>query len=350
VSLVKCVVWDLDETVWPGVAIESVDDELPRVRPEVLRAIGVLEERGIVSSVASRTDPGLLDTLRAHPDVGDRFVAPHLSWGHKSEAIAAIADELGIGTDAIAFVDDNAFERAEVANGLPEVRVLTLAELFDSLERPAFRPATVTQDARQRPRRYREEQERRAAARDFAGRTEEFLRASDIRLDLRPATEADLDRLAELVERTHRLNTTGEPWPADRLRQVAADPSWLVPVARLTDRFGDYGLIGAALIDRAEPEQWALRLFMVSCRAAGRDVAGAFLGRLVAAARRVGAERVLVDIRPSSSNLELRVLLRGAGFTTGEETAADGIITLARGTGEPLPDVPWLTVAEELPA
>lgn len=347
-TAVKCVVWDLDDTVWRGVAIESRDQSAPPVDPAVLHAVDVLEQRGIISSVASRTDSSMLSLLQAHPQLGDRFVAPRLSWGYKSAAIKSIADELGIATNAIAFVDDSAFERAEVTANVPGVRAFSPDEFLARLDTPDFKPEVVTSDARQRPRRYREETQRRAAELDFTGGTEAFLRGSDIRVDLRDAQESDIDRLVELVARTHRFNTTGEEWPRDQVRHAVLEDPWFVPVARMSDRFGDYGLIGAAFVDRSDAAVWRLRMFTVSCRAAGRDVPGAFLDRLLAAARTAGAGQLTCDIRPSSANLELRVLLRGAGFVAAAEPQAGELVTLARDTsaGE-LRTPSWLSITEE---
>ncbi|MGI5212800.1 hypothetical protein [Plantactinospora sp. CA-290183] len=345
-TVVKCVVWDLDDTVWRGVAIETRDRSAPPVDPAVLHALDVLEQRGIVNSVASRTDPSLRPVLDAHPQLGGRFVAPQLSWAHKSGAITAIAAELGIATDAVVFVDDSAFERAQVAADLPEVRVFSPAEFLSRLDTPELRPEVVTDDARSRPRRYREEAARRAAARDFTGRTEAFLHDSDIRLELRAAQEPDIDRVVELIARTHRLNTTGEEWSPEQVHRVVADPGWFVPVARLSDRFGDYGLIGAALVDRTAAQDWRLRLFTVSCRAAGRDVPGAFLSRVLAAARAAGVGWLTCDLRPSEANLELRVLLRAAGFVPAPEPAADSLLALRRRTDADLNPPSWLTITE----
>jgi FkbH-like protein len=359
VTAVKCVVWDLDGTVWPGVAIEAPEGEPLRPYRQILQAMTLLEERGIVNSVASRTDPAVAETVESHPDLAGRFVAPQLGWGDKSEAILRVAETLRIDPEAIAFVDDNAFERAEVAAMLPRVLVLAPQELFERLDTPAFRPATGTAEARARVDRYRDDERRREANAAFAGTREEFLRTCDIRLTVGRAEPGDVERVVELVERTHRFNTTGERWDPARIRSIVDDPQWLVPVARLTDRFGEYGLIGTALVQRNPDGRaaWRLRLFMVSCRAAGRDVPVALLGWLIRRARADGAREMLVDVRPGPANVELRVLLRRAGFsklaretTPGRGAAGDSstdpTIMLSRPVDEDLPDVPWLSLAD----
>lgn len=340
-STVKCVVWDLDGTVWPGVAIES--DTAPTPFPAALKAMDALESRGIVNSLASRTDPSILAVVKAEPGLADRFVAPQLSWGHKSEAICRIAGSLGIALSAVAFVDDNPFERAEVAAVLPEVLVLSPDELYAQLDTPLFAPGVLTDDARARPARYKENERREEAGQAFEGTREAFLRDSRIVLTVGAAGPADVERVVELVERTHRFNSTGEHWSAERASAVIGDPGWLVATARLTDRFGDYGMIGVGIIERA-PSAWRLRLFTVSCRAAGRDAPVAFLGWLSARARAAGAGTVQVDLRASEANLEVRVLLRACGFEAVGEPL-DGAVVLSRDTHLDLPAVPWLAVS-----
>ncbi len=349
---VKCVVWDLDDTVWPGVAIESTADTLPTPHPQALRAMSVLAERGIASSVASRTDPSLADAVREHPDLSDRILAPQLGWGDKSEAIARIADELGIATSSMAFVDDSAYERAEVAALLPDVLVLRPDELYARLDTPQFRPEVITREARNRVAGYRQESVRRAAERDFTGPREEFLHSTGLTLTIGPARPGDVERVAELAERTHRFNTTGERWSAERIGELIADENWLVPVARLTDRFGDYGLISTALIERHPGGRavWQPRLLMVSCRAVGRDVPVAVLRWILRRARADGAQHLLVDVRPVAANLELRMLLRRVGFAAAAPEfgpPVEGTLLLARSVHDDLPEVPWLRVVEE---
>ncbi|SDN49076.1 HAD-IIIC family phosphatase [Allokutzneria albata] len=339
---IKCVVWDLDGTVWDEVAIEGAELSLPTPRPEVLRAIDVLAGRGILSSVASRTDPSLLPLLKASPELAERFVAPQLGWGDKSEALRRIADELGIGLNTLAFVDDTAFERAEVAARAPDVLVLSPEELAAGLNEPPLLPAVLTDDSRARVRRYREDEDRKAAAATFTGSREDFLRECDMRLEVREARPEDLDRVLELATRTHRLNSTGEVPSADELRPMLASPRWFVPVARLTDRFGDYGMIGAALVERRETT-WRVRLLALSCRVAGRGVALAFLRWLMERSD-AGIE---VLMRPTSANLELRVLFRQCGMRVVEQPEP-GLAVLGAPAQAPPPDAPaWLTIVEE---
>lgn len=337
---VKCVVWDLDGTLWDGIAVESATETLPAPRPEVLALIDELAARGVMSSIASRTDPSVLALLLADEPLAERFVAPQADWQDKSVALRRISEELGIGLAALAFVDDNPFERAEVAAALPEVLVLDPEQAAGLLDSPELDPATLTPEARGRVRRYREEARRRDAETAFTGSRAEFLRWCGMRLTLRPATEADVPRLVELARRTHRMNTTGEVPPvAEVLARLAEPERWFLPVAELTDRFGGYGLIGAAVIEQ-EAELWRVRLLALSCRVAGRGVAPAFLRWVMDRALAAGAVELRVPVRPTGANVELRVLFRQCGLrVTGPQP--EGLAILGRRLDEgALPDYP----------
>ncbi|GAA3724201.1 HAD-IIIC family phosphatase [Salinactinospora qingdaonensis] len=351
-STIKCVAWDLDGTLWDEVAIERTDSALPQPTAEVLRAIDRLAERGVVSSVASRTDPTLLTALQQRDDLASRFVAPQLAWQDKSVSLRRISEELGIGTDALALVDDDAYERAEVRAALPEALVLApeqVAGLLDSL--PAD-PDTLTPEARARVRRYREEEQRKQAESAFTGSREEFLAWCRMRLRLRTAEAGDVARVAELAARTHRLNSSQLAPEAEEVAAALAQPQrWHVPVAELSDRFGAYGLIGAALVQRevaAEPDAWEIRLLALSCRVAGRGVARDFVRWIMDTARQAGAARVRLVLRPTDTNTELRILLRQCGLQAGGAWDEEGRAVLRRELVEPLPAYsPWLSRDEE---
>lgn len=363
---VKCVVWDLDGTLWDEIAVESATDDLPTPRPSALAAIDALAARGVLSSIASRSAPSVLDRLDAVPQVRARFLAPQVSWQDKSESLRRIAKDLGIAVDALVLVDDSPYERAEVEALLPGVRTLAPEDVPALLA--AFEGREVTAESRERVRRYRTEETRRAEGERFEGSREEFLRWCDMRLTVGAATADEIPRALELAARTHRLNSSG--LTPDRLRELASSDGHELYTARMTDRFGEYGIIGAALVDRTRradggaPAIWSVPLLALSCRVAGRGAAAAFLFRLMERAREAGAEEFRVTLRPTDANLEMRILLRQAGLrrtdaaattatatsttpaATAPATAADSAV-LGRTLQGDLPGSPvWLHVSD----
>ncbi|MFI5965515.1 HAD-IIIC family phosphatase [Streptomyces asoensis] len=367
---VKCVVWDLDGTLWDEIAVESPTDDLPAPRPATLAAIDDLAARGVLSSIASRSAPSVLDRLDAVPGLRARFLAPQVSWQDKSESLRKIAEELGIAVEALVLVDDSPYERAEVEALLPGVRTLDPADVPALLA--AFEGREITPESRARVGRYRTEEARRAEGARFRGSREEFLRWCDMRLTVGAATADELPRALELAARTHRLNSSG--LTPDRLRELAAADGHELYTARMTDRFGDYGIIGAALVDRGPDTPgvrdgagtasatWAVPLLALSCRVAGRGAAAAFLFRLMERARAAGAEEFRVTLRPTDANLEMRILLRQAGLRRTDaavpgpadasgapvaRTAPAEAAVLGRTLGGDLPGPPpWLHVSD----
>lgn len=325
--LVKVVVWDLDGTLWPGVALESPAP--PVAFPAAVSTLDTLAARGILAAVASRNPAEvgrLVDTV-----LPDRFVAAEFGWGRKSDAVRRIADSLDVGLDTVAFVDDDPVERAEVERALPEVVVLAPDELPDALGWPEFDPGPVTAAAASRAGSYRQRERRRSARSGFAGSEEDFLRWCGLRATVRPAGPADADRLAELARRTTQYNSTGVDLPAGD-----------AVVLELADRFGDDGLVGVAVLD----PQWTVPLLAVSCRAGGR---GAVPVLLAAAARRAaagGADRLAVPCRLTDRNVPVRLGLKQAGFTAG--TRSGDTATYARELADLPPYPAWVTVTDRL--
>src|SRR5438105_8523686 len=146
-AAIKCVVWDLDNTLWPGIAVENPEEQAPEPDPGMLHIIGTLEGRGILSSVASRNDPSLGAQLLAHPLLAGKFISPQVGWEPKSQAVRRVAESLNIGLDALAFVDDSPYERAEIGYILPQVYVLSPEEIRDAVNEPAFNPPHITPEA-----------------------------------------------------------------------------------------------------------------------------------------------------------------------------------------------------------
>jgi methoxymalonate biosynthesis protein len=311
----------------------------------MLDIISQLEERGIVSSVASRNDASVMEKLLSHPTLQGRFVAPQVSWEPKSGAVRRIAAHLNIGIEAVAFVDDSPFERAEVNYMLPGVLVLAPQEMQDALAWPAFNPGSTTPEAARRAEMYKQEEKRKRAEVAFGGSRTDFLKWCEMRLSIVPAVESDLARIIELTERTHQLNSTGRRYSAEEIRERVEDPRWLMPVARLTDRFGDYGMIGAAIVDTRPPwpsEVWLTELVMLSCRVEGRGIPAALLRWIMGEGQRAGIKSLKAVYMINEQNLPMRLLFRQMGF---HKIAGDNFVTVARDLSEPLPDYPeWLAI------
>jgi FkbH-like protein len=307
---VKCVVWDLDHTVWDGILLE--DGDVP-LRPGVLQAIQTLDERGILQSVASRNDAdAAMARLRAL-GIDEYFLYPQINWNAKGQNVAQIAKSLNIGLDTFLFVDDQPFEREEVQHACPDVRVLDAAELEGMLDRPELIPEFITDDSRNRRRLYMADIQRNQAEETFAGPSEEFLRTLDMRFTLAPCSEADLQRAEELTQRTNQLNTTGYTYDYAELNAFRASPRHLLLVAGLEDRYGTYGKIGLALVEKTSVEFWTLKLLLMSCRVMSRGVGTIMMSYIMQQAKDAGV-RLRAEFKPNGRNRMMEVTYRFGGF------------------------------------
>ncbi len=306
---VKCVVWDLDDTLWSGTLLE---DDAVELKPGVVEVIRELDRRGILHSVASRNDSATaLEKLR-ELGVEEYFLVPQIGWEAKHASVERVARELNVGLDALAFVDDQAYERDEVASCWPQVRCYAAADVARLPSLPEFTPRVVSAEAARRRELYRAEHRRARDETAFEGPREAFLATLGMVLTIRPAGAGDLDRAEELTVRTNQLNTTGRTYSRDELEALAASGDHLLLVAELTDRYGDYGTIGLALVRTGE-EAWRLRLLLMSCRVMARGVGSLLLAHVMERASAAGVP-LEADIVPNERNRMMLVTLRFAGF------------------------------------
>jgi FkbH-like protein len=339
-AAVKCLVWDLDETVWEGILLEGGAAAL---RPGVRETIEELDRRGILHSVASRNEPDqALERLREF-GLADYFLHPQIGWGSKSAAVGRIAEALNIGVDSLAFIDDQEFERAEVAFAQPAVLCLDAALAAELPTRREFTPAIVTQESGRRREMYISSLARQQAEDEFEGPSEAFLAGLGMVFTIRPAGPEHLRRAEELTVRTHQLNSTGRTYSLSELDALTRSGDHLVLVAELTDRFGSYGTIGLALVQLGEAE-WNIKLLLMSCRVMSRGVGTVLLHHLQTRALDAGVV-LKADFVPTDRNRIMDVTYRFAGFTE-EGRSGDGLV-LRSGADRPPKAPAHLRVAVE---
>ncbi len=339
--MVKCVIWDLDNTLLSGVYLES-GSQPPPPDPAMLAVAAELRDRGIIHAIASRNPPEAAQY--AERATGLEFAAAECGWDRKSDAVRRIIADLGMAPDAVAFVDDDLYERAEVSFRVPEALVLSPEDMADAAGWPEFSPATVTAEARRRGEMYTERRRRQQEARAFAGSRDEFLRYCGTEVTIAPATAADVPRLHELSVRTHQFNTAGQAMAEPALRALVGSPAYRVAAVRLSDRFGDDGMVGGCVVETGSERTWTVPLLMMSCRAMGRGVIEALLAWLARSAASGGAAVLAVPCLVSPRNVPLRLALAGSGFRAAEGGSPDQPVALfARPVSGPLPDLPdWV--------
>jgi FkbH-like protein len=307
--VIKCVVWDLDNTLWDGTLIE---DQQVYLRDHVVNIIKTLDARGILHSIASKNDHATAMHKLRQLGLEDYFLYPQISWNAKSAAIEAIARSINIGKDTLAFVDDQHFERAEVAHMHPEVLCLDIAGLEHILDMPEMQPRFLTEDSAKRRRMYLSDIQRNQAEQAYVGPAEEFLASLQMVFTIAPAREADLQRAEELTVRTHQLNTTGYTYSYEELDTFRLSPDYQLLIAGLQDRYGAYGKIGVALL-HCQQEYWTLKLLLMSCRVMSRGVGNVLIGQIMRMAKAAGV-RLRAEFVPNDKNRMMLITYKLGGF------------------------------------
>jgi FkbH-like protein len=318
---IKCVVWDLDNTVWDGILLE--DPEV-RLRPHVVNILKTLDERGILHSIASRNDHSLAMAKLEEFGLAEYFLYPQINWNSKAASVAQIAKDINIGLDAVAFIDDQPFEREEVAFTHGQVLCLDSATLDDLLDRHEFNPRFITDDSKIRRRMYQADIARNREEAEYTGPKEEFLATLGMIFTIAPCREEDLKRAEELTVRTHQLNTTGYTYSYEELDELRKSPNHKLLISSLEDRHGTYGKIGLTLIE-AGPEIWTVKLLLMSCRVMSKGVGMIMIHHVLRMAKAAGV-RLRAEFVSNDRNRQMLITYRFAGFREVEKVGEVSIM------------------------
>jgi FkbH-like protein len=357
----KCLVVDLDNTLWGGVLGEDGPDGIllsshggGRVFHEFQRSILRLHQRGVLLAINSKNDaPAVLEVLKSHPHMVLRpecFASMRINWQDKAHNMREIADELNLGLDSFVFLDDNPVERERVRKNLPEVAVPDLptdpAEYKGLLESLGlFERLYLTAEDRRRTASYAAAQQRQSRKQESSSEEEFLLSLGTVLTIFRPS-EREVARLAQLSQKTNQFNLSTRRYSEADVRGFLADPQWRIYALRVKDRFDDSGLVGLALVC-AETEEWVLDTFLLSCRVLGRSVESAFLREILGDALRTQVMRLSGEYIPTPKNGPAKNFLASEGFVA--EPSPGPAITWTRTISpEAVEPLPFFTVVRGL--
>jgi FkbH-like protein len=305
-----------------------------------------LDRRGILLSIASTNDEDLAMRILKNEAIADLFLHPQINWNNKVTNLAIIAGRLGIGLDAMGFVDDEPYELAQVRKLIPEVRAYNADAYMDLLQRPEFATKFRTREARRRRTMYIQESLRAHAQRESQLTRNEFLQWCNTQATFRSAREGDLPRILELLHRTHQLNATGRVYSRETIQSFLRHPRYRVFLAHLRDRFVDYGTIGVAIC-RCGPRKWTIVSFLLSCRVLGRGIGGVFLSWLQEEACRAGIGELEGLFIKRERNHQMYLLYTMSGFRPHRNGNAT-IQILSRKYSTRVKKPEWLTIQEKV--
>lgn len=331
----KVIVLDLDNTLWGGLAGEQgvADVKLGGGYPgnayqQFQRVLKLYSERGVLLAINSKNNrDDAMAIIEHHPEMAlrpDDFVAMEINWRDKATNMMSIAEQLDLGLNSFVFIDDSPQERELIRRALPEVlvpefpdHVADLPYLLGELNDLDYESYTETD--RQRTRMYRTESERRAL-KSSAASLDEYLRMLDTKMTVARATESDLGRVEQMFQRTNQFNTTTRRYTFRELADFAKSEQWRLVLGRVEDRFGDYGIVAAALLRLGDKA--VIDSFLMSCRVIGRGVETAMLAVLTDIALKAGYGELYAEFVQTKKNEPSRDVYERHGFKSLGDTGS----------------------------
>ena len=268
---IKCVVWDLDNTLWNGILIEGS----VKLNENVANIIKSLDSKGIVNSVVSKNNYEEAYSKLKEFNLDEYIIMPHINWIPKSVNIKDLAKRMNIGIDTIAFVDDSPFELSEVESNCPEVLCINVTNVEEIKQMDCFN-VIVTEDSKNRRKTYRMMEKQQKELEDWEGSIDDFLKSCNMVLTISQPKDEEIQRCYELLQRTNQLNSSGRRLSLDEVKEIIKNKkSYASYVLKCKDKFGDYGIVGFSIVSLET--NITITDFVISCRVANKKVEHTFI-------------------------------------------------------------------------
>ena len=327
----KLLVLDLDGTLWGGTVGDDGwqnlrlggHDAVGEAYRDFQAALRALTRRGVLLGVVSKNDERTaLEAIASHPEMvlrAEHFAGWRINWNDKARNVAELAEELNLGLDAVVFIDDNPVERDRIRQALPAVLVpewpanpayycsaLAALDCFDA-------PFVSAEDGN-RTAMYVTERERKRSRQNALG-LDDWLHSLELTMEVERLSHANLPRAVQLLNKTNQLNLSTRRLSAGEFMEWAEQPDHQVLVFKVTDRFGDYGLvgIGSVAVDAASGIARVVD-FLLSCRVFGRKMEESMFWVLEVTAQACGASQMMAEYRATSKNGPCLTMLKSLGL------------------------------------
>ena len=357
----KCIVLDLDHTLWGGIVgedgmagLQLGEEGMGLAFVEFQQELLNLSRKGILLAICSKNNPDdALAVIRSHSSMRlreEHFASIRINWEDKAANLCSIAEELDLGLDSLVFIDDTPAERALVSNALPQVLVpawpadpaeykLALLELAVQ----AFPKLRLTEEDRSRAAMYRAQAERRTLEAQTRS-LEDFYRSLRMVARIGRAGVSTVPRIAQLTQKTNQFNMTTRRYTEAEIAALAVSSDALVLWLELADRFGLNGLVGVLILRKETTAMWRIDTLLLSCRVIGRTVEQAFLAHACALLRGLGVAHLVGEYRPTARNAVAASRYASLGFSSVPQPAGDATrweLDLARQT---VPAPEWIEI------
>ena len=326
----KCIVLDLDNTLWGGIIGEDGFDRIDlSLKPpgmafmEFQRVLLALYQRGVILAINSRNNEDeALRAIRDHPFMvlrEEHFATMKINWSDKISNMKEIAQELNIGLDSIVYFDDDPINRELMSKAIPQIKTIDLPDdpsLYAStlMQINDFNTLVMTNEDRNRGEMYREEHKRTELKRSSSN-LEDFLKQLEIRVTMKKANNFTIPRIAQLTLKTNQFNLTTRRYQEEDVETLAQDHTKLIGCAQTQDKFGDNGITGVYIVNKNHVDkEWFIDTFLLSCRVMGRGIEDAMMGYILSKAKEEGVVKVKAEFIPTKKNKPCEQLLPNFGF------------------------------------
>ena len=333
ISPKKCVVLDLDNTLWGGIigedrleGIQLGDDFPGKAYRDFQRHLLYLKSKGVLLAVASKNNPEdayeVFDKHDAMVLSRKDIAAFEIHWDSKVESIKRVAKKLNIGLDSLVFVDDNPKEIGEVMERLPDVSCVMVPEELAYLpgllaETDFFDCAEVTDEDRRRTEMMAADNIRQETQETMS--EEEFRKSLNLKIDVFAAQKQHLARVTQLVNKTNQFTMTTIRRTQDEVEALANSKHALVLGMDIKDKYGDYGLVGVAILKK-ENQSCVIDTLLMSCRVLGRGAEDTFIAKLAEAARTLDCDEMRGRYIPTAKNAMVKDLYQRFNFSYDSQT------------------------------
>ena len=324
----KCIVLDLDNTLWGGIVgedgfegIKLGDGPVGRAYTEFQHNLLALNQRGILLAINSKNNfDEAMQIIKEHPNMvlkEDNFVCVRINWNDKVVNMKEISDELNIGLDSMVFFDDDPVNREYVKSNLPEIQTVDISDPSNSSKilksMSDLQVLKITDEDKTRNKMYLE-QRKRTELKTRVGNLEDFLKQMNISVKIKNADNFTIPRISQLTLKTNQFNLTTRRYQEEDIRKFSQDKDKIVECAQVQDKFGDNGITGVYIINKDNKLQWTIDTFLLSCRVIGRGVEDGILSHILEKARKEGVSKVRGEYNKTKKNKPAENLFPSFGF------------------------------------
>jgi len=325
----KCIVLDLDNTLWGGVIgedgfdnIKLGDNPVGRSFVEFQKRLLALNQRGIILAINSKNNfDDAIKVIQKHPNMilrEDNFACVKINWDDKVSNLQKIAEELNIGLDSMVFFDDDPINQEYVREFLHEVLVVDLPK--DSSQYPQiitemkeFDVLKITDEDTKRSDMYLG-QKKRKEFENKVGDFNEFLKNMNIEVHVKKANSFSIPRISQLTLKTNQFNLTTKRYQEEEISEFSTSDDKIVECVQVSDKFGDNGITGMYIVEKKNDEEWIIDTFLLSCRIIGRGVEDCMVNQIIEKAKLSGVKRIKGEFIPTTKNKPAENFYEKLGF------------------------------------